>query len=74
MTVVTPYGEIPWNNVSRLSDDEMKCLMKEVVNRVFTVLIRWEDEEFRSALLHWGGRQTVRWDEPEVLAGFVLPE
>ena len=22
--VVTPYGEIPWNAVSRLSDEEMK--------------------------------------------------
>jgi hypothetical protein len=23
VTVVTPYGEIPWNKVSRLSDDEI---------------------------------------------------
>jgi len=22
--VVTPYGEIPWNNLSRLNNDEMK--------------------------------------------------
>jgi hypothetical protein len=74
VTVVTPYGEIPWNQVSRISDGEMKWLMKEVVNKVFTVLIHWEDEEFMSALRHWGGRQTVRWDEPEVFAGFILPE
>ena len=72
--VVTPYGEIPWNNVSRISDDEMKPLMKEIVNKFFTVLIHWEDEEFMSALLHWGARQTMRWDEPEALAGFILPE
>jgi len=31
--VVTPYGEIPWNNLSRLNDDEMKELMIDVVNR-----------------------------------------
>ena len=60
--------------MSRISDDEMKPLMKEVVNKVFTVLMHWHDEEFMSALLHWGERQTVRWDEPELLAGFILPE
>jgi hypothetical protein len=72
--VVTPYGEIPWNNMSRISDDEMKVLMKEVVNKVFTVLMRWNDEEFLSALVRWGALQTKRWDEPEVVAGFILPE
>jgi len=29
--VVTPYGEIPWNNLSRLNDDEMKELKIDVV-------------------------------------------
>ena len=27
-----PYGEIPWNEVSRFNDDEMKELMIDVVN------------------------------------------
>lgn len=36
--VITPDGEIPWTALSRLSDDEMKTLMIEVVNRVFTYL------------------------------------
>jgi hypothetical protein len=31
--VVTPYGEIPWNDVSRLNNAEMKELMIDVVNR-----------------------------------------
>jgi hypothetical protein len=31
--VVSPYGEIPWNRVGRISDNEMKALMIEVVNR-----------------------------------------
>src|SRR5262245_6107662 len=74
VTVVTPYGEIPWNKVSRISDDEMKLLMQEVVNKVFRVLMHWNDEEFMSALLRWGERQTVRWDEPKLLAEFILPE
>lgn len=36
--VVTPYGEIPWSQVSRLCDEEMKGLMIEVVDRVYTLL------------------------------------
>ena len=36
--VVTPDGEIPWNDLSRISDIEMKALMIEVVDRVFTYL------------------------------------
>jgi hypothetical protein len=36
--VVTPYGEIPWTELSRISDEEMKRLMIEIVNRVFTYL------------------------------------
>jgi hypothetical protein len=31
--VVSPYGEIAWNDLGRLSDDEMKALMIDVVNR-----------------------------------------
>ena len=34
--VVTPFGEIPWGKLSRISDSEMQRLMKEVVDKVFT--------------------------------------
>jgi hypothetical protein len=30
--VVSPFGEIPWNSLSRLSDPEMKTLMGDVVD------------------------------------------
>ena len=36
--VVTPYGDIPWGDLSRISDPEMKALMIEIVDRVFTFL------------------------------------
>jgi hypothetical protein len=36
--VVTPYCEIPWTQLSRISDEEMKRLMIEIVDNVFTVL------------------------------------
>src|SRR5262245_22778380 len=36
--VVSPYGEIPWNRLSRLSDKEMKELMIDVVDRCYDFL------------------------------------
>jgi ligand-binding SRPBCC domain-containing protein len=36
--VVTPYGEIPWTELSRFNDDEMKTLMIDVVNHTYFVM------------------------------------
>ena len=73
VNVVTPYGDINWRNLSRISDDEMRTLMKEVVNKIYTVLVHLDDEAFRAALLHRGAKQTVCWDDPEFLPDFILP-
>ena len=32
--VTSPYGEIPWNRLARISDDEMKLLNKDELNAV----------------------------------------
>lgn len=37
-SLLTPDGETPWTEVSRISDEEMKALMIECVDRVFTWL------------------------------------
>ena len=50
VTVVTPAGTIPWEQLARISDPEMKNLMKEVVDKLFTVLLHLEDEVFLAAL------------------------
>ncbi len=42
--VVTPYGEIPWNELSRISDDEMKILNKEIGNKIFPFLLSLQKE------------------------------
>ncbi len=55
--VVTPYGEIPWARLSRISDAEMKALMIEIVNRVFTFLSFPEELASLSAAAR-------RWDPP----------
>ena len=36
--VVSPYGEIAWNRLGRISDEEMKRLSEDIVNRLYTFL------------------------------------
>lgn len=71
--VVTPYGEIPWHKLSRLSDEEMKRLMKEIVDKIYTFLYRQEEPEFLEAFLRMGEMYAARWDEPQMAEGFILP-
>lgn len=62
--VLTPYGEIPWTDLSRISDDEMKVLMMEIVDRVFTYL------SFPDLLAHPPGA-AARWRRPELDASLM---
>ncbi len=77
--VIDGHGrEIPWNQVSRISDDEMKTLMTGVVNRVYTFLARTlfsatEDEAFRQALDQAALPWTKAWDDPQFLPDFLIP-
>jgi len=57
--VVTPFGEIPWCSLSRISDAEMKRLMKEVVDKIFTFLCRQEDPAFLDAVKATGRKRLV---------------
>ncbi|MBI3296509.1 MAG: hypothetical protein HYZ71_17430 [Deltaproteobacteria bacterium] len=59
--VMTPFGEIPWSRLSRISDEEMKHLMKDVTNKVYTLLTHIENEEFLSRLSY-----PNKWDAPEL--------
>ena len=70
--------EIPWNEVSRINQDEMKTLMSGVVNRIHTFLARTlfsasEDKAFEQALDRTAGPWTKAWDEPQYLADFLMP-
>jgi hypothetical protein len=57
--------EIPWTEVSRISDDEMGRLMKQVVNRLYTWFIKTEDLGFHTRLGRWL-QATELWDAPEL--------
>lgn len=62
--VVTPCGEIPWSELSRISDAEMKRLMIEIVNRVFTYL------NYPGELGRLSGA-THKWDTPKLDANLM---
>ena len=63
-------NRIPWSEVSRIHDDEMRDLMRQIVNRLYTFHLNSDDPEFRSEIDHW---MTVagKWDEPELDEKFL---
>jgi uncharacterized protein with HEPN domain len=58
--LVMPYGEIPWNNLSRIRNDEMHDFMKQVVDRLYTVLLRLDDPEFVDRMDQYARRATAK--------------
>ncbi|NPD17168.1 hypothetical protein HOY34_18415 [Xinfangfangia sp. D13-10-4-6] len=68
--------QIAWSEVSRISDDEMRDLMREIVNRLYTFQLRVGEQEFRN-YLDQQLTSTQNWDEPRHdwnLAGRKLRE
>ena len=65
--VVTPYGEIPWNEVSRFNDDEMKELMIDVVNHtdryLGAILVTKKGEEAVETLKMYD--PVAKWNDPQ---------
>ena len=70
VTVVTPFGEIPWTKVSRISDAEMKALNIQVVDKLYTALSFLIDPLFipdRDQFLAVLSRQfPLQWNEPKL--------
>jgi len=66
VTIIDADGnEIPWNEASRINDDEMKILMKRIVNRIFTYFVQGEDARFAKNIDYYN-RMAAKWDEPEI--------
>ena len=70
--------EIPWNQVSRINQSEMKTLITGIVDRIHTFLSRtflcsFEDREFNQALERSAVPWTKSWDEPKYLPDFLMP-
>jgi hypothetical protein len=75
VTVSSPYGVIPWNNVSRLNDDEMKRLMIDVVDRAYRFIHMLFDETTgRELLLLLAQHDPLpRWNVPTLATTAVRP-
>ncbi len=62
--------QIPWAELSRIDDDEMRDLMRQVVNRLYTFQVRFGEPEFQAFVDRWLGA-TRKWDEPVLDAGLA---
>lgn len=58
-------NRIPWPRVSHFDDDEMRDLMRQVVDRLYTFHARIDDPGFQTQMAFWE-RATRRWDEPKL--------
>lgn len=66
VVVRSSYGEIPWPKLSRLSDEEMKALMIDMVNKTYRALIVLFDDRLGRELIKILAQQDFlpRWNEP----------
>jgi hypothetical protein len=69
--VVTPFGEIPWNELSRISDSEMKAFNKEVSNLIYTylqsLLNPHFDKQIKEEFMKYANVfYPDNWDEPHI--------
>ena len=69
VAVHTPSEVIPWNNVSRFNDAEMKALMIDVVNCSYKFIHELFDEEKSGELLLELARKdpAPQWDTPKLV-------
>lgn len=63
-------NRIPWPEVSRLDDDEMRDLMRQIVNRLYTFHLRLGDPDFQHVITRWLSA-TRGWDDPESDPGLM---
>jgi hypothetical protein len=63
-------NRIPWSEVSRIDDDEMRDLMRQIVNRLYTFHLSSDDPGLHSEIDRW---MTVagKWDDPELDPGMT---
>lgn len=61
---------IAWTEVSRIDENEMRELMQEIVNRLYTFHLEANDPKLQAAIERWMGSAT-KWDEPEIDVGMI---
>jgi hypothetical protein len=56
---------IPWSEVSRIDENEMRALMQEIANRLYTFHICADEPGLRVEIDRWMAVAS-RWDEPDI--------
>jgi hypothetical protein len=56
---------IPWTEVSRIDEDEMRALMRDIVNRLYTFHLHADEPKLQATIERWMGVAS-KWDEPEI--------
>ena len=73
--VVTPFGEIAWNELSCINDEEMKAFNIEVNNRIYTYLHAMFNPEYADVkedfIKFCNTMYPHNWDEPVLDKGFL---
>ena len=65
--VVSPFGEIPWTKFSRLSDEEMKALMIDVVEHCYDFLMELCSPHGADIIENLKRRDELpEWNDPEL--------
>lgn len=60
---------------SRITDAEMKAIMKNAVDRVYTLLcLKSEDPLQYERQIRFGERYTTRWDDPKRVDGLLISD
>ncbi len=66
VVVVDAEGRrIPWPEVSRFDENEMRDLMREIVNKLYTFFVKAEDPDF-VAWTDFVRPQSYHWDRPKI--------
>ena len=54
------------SDYSRITDEEMKAIMKSAVNRMYALLrLKSSDPDGYARQIAFGSRYVIKWDEPE---------
>jgi hypothetical protein len=56
---------IPWPDLSRFNDDEMRALMRDIVNRLYTFHVCADAPGLQAEVARWMAVAS-RWDEPAI--------
>lgn len=58
-------NRIPWRDVSRIDDEEMRSLMRDVVNRLYTFQLHAGNPALQAEIEKWMS-VAGKWDQPEI--------